>query len=64
WDDTHLVWPAEEAAALSRPACFRDAVSGRDHDTAGATLALVEVLRDFPVALLEGDAGPAGRQDG
>ncbi len=53
WGDTHIVWP--QAQGLP-PAALVCSISGQRHEWAGATLALAQVLRDFPVAAL-GNAG-------
>ncbi|MDQ2778436.1 MAG: malto-oligosyltrehalose synthase, partial [Pseudomonadota bacterium] len=53
WLGTEIVWPGSDADPLSRPIEFIDAISGRNVDSSGRVLSLSEVLREFPVALLE-----------
>jgi (1->4)-alpha-D-glucan 1-alpha-D-glucosylmutase len=60
WGDTAIVWPdGGTPADADRPRWFTDALSGLRHGPDGATLPLAEVLTQFPVAALFGDAnGP------
>jgi len=49
WGDTHIVWPEAHGAPPAELLC---AISGQSHRWSGATLALAQLLRDFPVAAL------------
>jgi maltooligosyltrehalose synthase len=54
WGDTAIAWPAA-LAGIDAPRAFDDAISGRRLTVAGE-LRLADVLREFPVAALLGDA--------
>ncbi len=49
WGDTHLVWPEAHAAPPAGLVC---AISGQRHSWVDGTLALAQLLGDFPVAAL------------
>ena len=54
WGDTVVELPTATAGdGLPAGTCLRDTLSGREHRLAGATLALADLLADFPLALLE-----------
>ena len=48
WGDTYIVWPAEATPSLT------DAIGGTRHVAADGTLALADLLREFPAAALFG----------
>ncbi len=52
WGDTAIEWPEGVAA----PERFVDVIGGRSHRLEGGRLALATLLRDFPVAVLDGQA--------
>ncbi|WP_418320908.1 malto-oligosyltrehalose synthase [Piscinibacter sakaiensis] len=56
WRDTTIAWPD----GISPPASLRDAISGRTLQPADGSLTVAELLRDFPVAALLGDAAATG----
>lgn len=59
WGDTVVEMPALEVeGALAVGTCFTDVLSGRQHELTPAGLPLAELLRDFPVALLDMGAAP------
>ena len=68
WGDTVIVWPqAVATGAPARAPWLADAISGQKHAPHEGTLALADVLREFPVAALFGvdtdthdQPGPAG----
>jgi (1->4)-alpha-D-glucan 1-alpha-D-glucosylmutase len=53
WDDTTVVWPAEQP----QPAWWHDAISGQRHSGERTAWPVAELLRDFPVAALSGTTG-------
>ncbi|WP_298829726.1 malto-oligosyltrehalose synthase [uncultured Piscinibacter sp.] len=57
WGDTVVEWPAGDTASgqdgLPAGTRLKDALSGREHDIASAGLRLSDLLRDFPLALLD-----------
>ncbi len=58
WGDTAIVWPVADAAgAAASTGWLADAIGGRRHALRDGVLPLAELLREFPVAALFGDAG-------
>lgn len=58
WGDTCVAWPEDDAGpAAARGAWLTEAFSGARHALHAGALPLAQVLRDFPVAALCGDAG-------
>ncbi|MDH5541285.1 MAG: malto-oligosyltrehalose synthase, partial [Rhizobacter sp.] len=61
WGDTSIAWPGTETPNKAPlPASLTDAISGQSHPLPAGELALAQVLRDFPVAALSGEASAAG----
>ena len=57
WGDTQLLLPEDAGEAAGQGLRLHDVLSGRDHLGGAEGLAVAQLLRDFPVALLSGGSG-------